>query len=65
MIRWERSSLGDTTELKEKPGHHSLFQLMLAVVAGAFLTDDLFNLCVWIEVMLISSFSLFMLLFVV
>ena len=39
-------------------GYHSLFQVLIAGVAGAFLTGDLFNLYVWFEVMLIASFGL-------
>ncbi|QDU44710.1 Na(+)/H(+) antiporter subunit D [Symmachiella dynata] len=39
-------------------GFHPLIQLLLMGVCGAFLTGDLFNLYVWFEVMLISSFVL-------
>ena len=39
-------------------GYHSLFQMLIAGVVGSFLTGDLFNLYVWFEVMLISSFGL-------
>ena len=39
-------------------GYHALFQVLIAGVAGAFLTGDLFNLYVWFEVMLIASFGL-------
>jgi multicomponent Na+:H+ antiporter subunit D len=39
-------------------GFHSLFQLLMMGVCGAFLTGDIFNLYVWFEVMLIASFVL-------
>ncbi len=39
-------------------GHYSAVNLMLAGVAGAFLTGDMFNLFVWFELMLIASFVL-------
>ena len=39
-------------------GYHPLVQILLAGVCGAFLTGDIFNLYVWFEVMLISSFVL-------
>jgi len=42
----------------ERQGYHPLVQVMLAGVSGAFLTTDLFNLFVWFEVTLISSFVL-------
>lgn len=37
---------------------YPLFQILLMGVNGAFLTGDIFNLYVWYEVMLISSFVL-------
>lgn len=39
-------------------GFHGFVQVVLAGVAGALLTGDLFNLYVWFEVMLIGSFAL-------
>lgn len=39
-------------------GYYPLFNILLMGVMGAFLTGDLFNLYVWFEVMLISSFVL-------
>ncbi|WDR06435.1 proton-conducting transporter membrane subunit [Devosia rhodophyticola] len=39
-------------------GYYALILLLLAGVTGSFLTGDLFNLYVWFEVMLISSFGL-------
>jgi multicomponent Na+:H+ antiporter subunit D len=43
---------------REAFGYHSLIQIVLMGVAGAFLTGDVFNLYVWFEVMLIGSFVL-------
>ncbi|QBX99429.1 Na+/H+ antiporter subunit D [Rhodophyticola sp. CCM32] len=54
-------ALADIEERLEKLGYHALFQMLLAGVCGAFLTGDLFNLYVWFEVMLISSFGLLIL----
>ncbi|MBY6202725.1 Na+/H+ antiporter subunit D [Maritalea mobilis] len=54
-------ALADIDERKEALGYHALFQVLLAGVVGAFLTGDLFNLYVWFEVMLISSFGLLIL----
>ncbi len=39
-------------------GYHLFFQILLMAIAGALLTGDLFNLFVWFEVMLITSFVL-------
>ena len=42
----------------ESLGFHPLMQVLLLGVCGSFLAGDLFNLYVWFEVMLISSFAL-------
>lgn len=43
---------------RELYGYYPLLQILLMGVCGAFLTGDIFNLYVWFEVMLISSFVL-------
>ncbi len=48
----------DVSPEEEHFGHHPLSHAMLAGVCGAFLTGDLFNMYVWFEVILISSFGL-------
>jgi multicomponent Na+:H+ antiporter subunit D len=42
-------------------GYHAFMMLLMAGVSGAFLTGDIFNLYVWFEVLLISSFGLMVL----
>jgi len=42
----------------ESAGYYPLMHLLLAGVAGAFLTGDIFNLYVWFEVLLLASFAL-------
>jgi len=51
----------DRNATDDRDGFHPLVLLLLAGVSGAFLTGDLFNLYVWFEVMLISSFGLMVL----
>jgi multicomponent Na+:H+ antiporter subunit D len=45
-------------EPRKHAGFYPLLLILLTGVCGAFLTGDLFNLYVWFEVMLISSFVL-------
>ncbi len=54
-------ALADIDTRKELLGYHALFNVLIGGVTGAFLTGDLFNLYVWFEVMLISSFGLLVL----
>jgi multicomponent Na+:H+ antiporter subunit D len=51
-------SLATVDEARERYAYHPLYHVMLMGVCGAFLTGDLFNLYVWFEVLLISSFVL-------
>ncbi|PSF06085.1 Na+/H+ antiporter subunit D [Marinobacter fuscus] len=51
-------SLASTPPGHETFGYYPLMHLLLAGVAGAFLTGDIFNLFVWFEVMLLASFAL-------
>ena len=46
---------------EERLGYYPLILVMLAGGAGAYLTGDLFNLYVWIEVLLVTSFALLVL----
>lgn len=51
-------SLATMDKDREKFGYYPLLQILLMGINGAFLTGDIFNLYVWFEVMLISSFVL-------
>jgi multicomponent Na+:H+ antiporter subunit D len=46
---------------RSPPVFHPLLLLLLGSVSGAFLTADLFNLYVWFELMIVSSFGLLVL----
>ena len=49
------------TKLEMRYGFYPFFMAMMAGVSGAFLTGDIFNLYVWFEVLLISSFGMIVL----
>lgn len=51
-------SIGTIDTAREKYLYYPLLQFLLMGINGAFLTGDIFNLYVWFEVMLISSFVL-------
>ncbi len=50
--------LADIRRRQEHSGFHPLYLGMIAAVAGAFLTGDIFNLYVWFEIMLITAMGL-------
>ncbi|MBB2687945.1 Na+/H+ antiporter subunit D [Rhizobium sophoriradicis] len=54
-------ALADISESGRRYGFFPLLMLLMAGVTGAFLTGDVFNLYVWFEVLLISSFGLIIL----
>lgn len=51
-------SLADVDEPRQRHGYYAFLHFMMFGVCGAFLTGDIFNMFVWFEVMLISSFVL-------
>ncbi|MCC5822951.1 MAG: Na+/H+ antiporter subunit D [Phycisphaerales bacterium] len=51
-------SLGGIDRTREHSAYYALLCGLFAAVCGAFTTNDLFNLYVWFEVMLMSSFVL-------
>ena len=51
-------ALGALDEPRERAGYHALLHLLITAVNGAFLSGDIFNIYVWFEVMLLSSFVL-------
>ena len=54
-------ALRDIDSTGRRYGFFPLLMLLMAGVTGAFLTGDIFNLYVWFEVLLISSFGLLIL----
>lgn len=53
--------VSDVNSTGRRYGFYSFLFLLMAGVSGAFLTGDIFNLYVWFEVLLISSFGLLIL----
>jgi multicomponent Na+:H+ antiporter subunit D len=54
-------ALMDIDNTERRYGFYPFLMMMMAGVSGAFLTGDIFNLYVWFEVLLISSFGLIVL----
>ncbi len=54
-------ALGDINTSGRRYGFYPFLMVLMAGVSGAFLTGDVFNLYVWFEVLLISSFGLLIL----
>lgn len=51
-------SLSSMDKAREHYGYYPLLHIMFMGICGAFLTGDVFNLYVWFEVLLMSSFVL-------
>jgi multicomponent Na+:H+ antiporter subunit D len=54
-------AIADISATNRRYGFYPFLLLMMTGVCGAFLTGDIFNLYVWFEVLLISSFGLIVL----
>ena len=54
-------AISDIDDVGRRYGFYPFLMLLMAGVSGAFLTGDIFNLYVWFEVLLISSFGLIVL----
>lgn len=54
-------SVRDISQESKHKGFHFFHHCLIGGLSGAFLTADLFNLYVWFEVMLITSFALLVL----
>lgn len=48
----------DIDERRQSLAYHPLYHFLMMGVCGSFITGDIFNLYVWFEIMLISSFVL-------
>jgi multicomponent Na+:H+ antiporter subunit D len=55
------AAIDDVNASGRRYGFYPFLMLLMAGVSGAFLTGDVFNLYVWFEVLLISSFGLLVL----
>ena len=55
------AAIDDINANGRRYGFYPFLMLLMAGVSGAFLTGDVFNLYVWFEVLLISSFGLLVL----
>ncbi len=55
------AAIDDINASGRRYGFYPFLMLLMAGVSGAFLTGDVFNLYVWFEVLLISSFGLLVL----
>ncbi len=51
-------SIAGTSQKHWQHGHAALMLAMLGAISGAFVSGDLFNIYVWFELMLLSSFVL-------
>ncbi|ELZ98430.1 Na+/H+ antiporter subunit D [Haloferax sulfurifontis] len=51
-------SVASVGSFGQRLSYHTLFHFMVVGVTGSFLTGDIFNLFVWFEVMLMSSYIL-------
>ncbi|MBN1889023.1 MAG: Na+/H+ antiporter subunit D [Thermoflexales bacterium] len=51
-------TIGSLDAERERMGFYALYQFLLMGVCGSFITGDLFNLYVFFEIMLVSSFGL-------
>ncbi len=51
-------SISAVDNKRKSYGYYPVYNILIMGVCGAFLTGDIFNLFVWFEVMLISSFVL-------